>query len=278
MRISAVVTGATGGIGKEIARGLVRQGATVVVGARSGAKGEATRAELAEEPGGGRVVVLPLDVARMASVREFAAAVASDHPRLQLLVNNAGAWISERQETTEGHELTLATNVLGPHLLTQLLLPQLVAGKPARIVNVVSDVASHYDASDVEWKQRRYDGFQAYAQSKQALRMMTWKLAQRLEGSGVVANAVSPGFVKTDFMQSPTGLVANLIRWTRMFAVTPSEGAATPLWVALSPELANVSGKFFRAHKEKDGKFREQAPLDQLERVLNELTAVSTSR
>lgn len=276
MSTTAVVTGATGGIGKEIARKLLRQGATVIIGARSVGKGETARAEFANEPGGGKVEVLPLDVASLKSVREFAAAVGKAHPSLQLLVNNAGALFNERRQTAEGHELTLATNVLGPYLLTHLLLPQLRAGGPARIVNMVSSLAGNYDASDLEWKQRKYDGFKVYAQSKQALRMMTWKVAQRVEGSGVVANAAAPGFAKTDFLQNATGFVASMLGLLKIFAVTPERGAETPLWVALSPELANVNGKYFESHKEKNGKFRDQAALDELEKLLDEITGASS--
>ena len=275
MSIAAVVTGATGGIGKEIVRGLLRQGATLVVGVRSIEKGEALRAELASEPGGGKVEILPLDVASMESVRAFSAAVAEAHPALQLLINNAGAWFNERSETAEGREMTLATNVLGPHLLTHLLLPQLRAGKPARIVNIVSSAAGNYDASDLEWRRRKYDGFKAYTQSKQALRMTTWKLAQRLDGSGVAANAVSPGFVKTDFLHNATGFVAAMLRLISFLAVTPEKGSATPLWVALAPELAGVNGKYFEDRKEKDGKFRKQAALDELEKLLDKFAGVS---
>jgi NAD(P)-dependent dehydrogenase (short-subunit alcohol dehydrogenase family) len=276
MNFTAVITGATSGIGKEIARGLLGRGATVVMGARSVDKGKAVRGELAEAPGGGKVEILPLDVASMKSVREFAAAVAEAHPALQLLVNNAGAWFNERRQTAEGHELTLATNVLGPHLLTKLLLPQLRAGRPARIVNIVSSLAGNYDASDLEWEQREYSGLKAYAQSKQALRMMTWKVAQRLEGSGVVANAAAPGIVKTNFLQNATGFAAGMFSLSsKLLGVTPEKGAATPLWVALAPELASVSGKYFDALKEKDGKFREQAALDELEKLLDGITGVS---
>lgn len=277
MNITGVVTGATSGVGKEIARGLLREGATVVIGVRSASRGELARAELAKEPGRGRVEVLPLDVADLRSVREFASAVAKAHPAVRLLVNNAGALFSKRRETAEGHELTLATNVLGPHLLTHLLLPQLRAATPARIVNIVSSLAGNYNASDLEWKRRKYDSFKVYAQSKQALCMMTWKTAQRLEGSGVVVNAAAPGFVKTDFLKNATGVFAGMLRLMKIFAVTPEKGAATPLWVALAPELASVSGKYFEAHKERDGKFREQVSLDELERLLNTNTGLSNT-
>jgi retinol dehydrogenase-14 len=275
MKITAVVTGATSGIGKEIARGLLRQGATVIIGARSVDKGEAVRLEFAKEPGGGKVAVLPLDVASMKSVREFAASVAKVHPGLQLLINNAGAMFNERRQTAEGHEQTLATNVLGPYLLTHLLVPQLRASRPARIVNMVSSLAGNYDPKDLEWEQRKYDAFKVYAQSKQVVRMMTWKMAQRLQCSGVVANAVSPGFVKTDFLQNTSGLFAGMLHLLKIFAVTPEKGAATPLWVAQATELASVTGKYFESHKEKDGKFHEQGALNELEKLLDQITGVS---
>lgn len=192
MKITAVVTGATSGIGKEIARGLVRQGATVIIGARSVNKGEAARREFAKEPGGGKIEVLPLDVASMKSVREFAATVAKGHSGLQLLINNAGAMFNERRQTAEGHEQTLATNVLGPYLLTHLLVPQLRAGRPARIVNMVSSLAGNYDPKDLEWEQRKYDAFKVYAQSKQMVRMMTWKGFARSSKMRAAASRLRP--------------------------------------------------------------------------------------
>lgn len=274
MSKTAVITGATGGIGKEIARGLIREGMTVVIGVRSIAKGEALHAELAREWNGARIEVLPLDLASLASVRAFAAVVAERHPAIQLLVNNAGAWFNERRETVDGHELTLATNVLGPYLLGRLLSPRLLAGQPARVINIVSSAAGSFDVDDLDWTRRAYDGFKAYSQSKQALMMLTWTLAQRLAGSGVVVNAVSPGFVKTAFLNEARGFVPVLLRLiSPLAAVTPEKGAATPLWVALAPELARVTGKYFESGKEKDGKFRDQHARDELDRVLDAMTA-----
>ncbi len=267
----AVVTGATGGIGKEIVRELLRQDWTIVIGVRSVEKSETVRAELAQETIGGKIEVLPLNVASMQSVRSFAAAVGETHPTLDLLINNAGAWFNERGETSEGHELTLATNVLGPYLLTKLLLPQLRAAKAARIVNIVSSAVGDYDVGDLEWTRRRYDGFKAYRQSKQALQMVTSKLAQRLAGSGVVINAASPGFVKTTFLQNASGFIATALRLISFLAVSPAKGAETPLWVALEAELGNVSGKLFEDRKQKVARLPEQAALDELEKVLNEM-------
>ncbi|MFT4012167.1 MAG: SDR family NAD(P)-dependent oxidoreductase [Paracoccus sp. (in: a-proteobacteria)] len=268
----AVVTGGTGGIGKKIVRGLLRRNMTVIIGVRSLEKGEALRAELADDPAGGRIEVLPLNVASMQSVRAFAAAIAQTHPTLHLLINNAGAWFNERGETGEGHELTLATNVAGPYLLARLLLPRLRAAGAARIVNIVSSAVGDYDVSDLEWTKRRYDGFRAYRQSKQALLMVTSRLAQQLAGSGVVVNAASPGFVKTAFLKDAKGFVATALRLISFLAVSPEKGAETPLWVALAPELNNVSGKLFEGRKQKVARLPAQAALDDLEKALDRMT------
>ena len=261
----AVVTGATGGIGKEIARGLARQGLTVVIGARTAARGEAARADIAATTGNADVHVLPLDVADPASVRDFAHEVEARFPRVDVLVNNAGAWFTDRRETVRGHELTFATNVLGPYLLTKLLADRLAAAGDARVVNVVSAFSSNYDATDLGWIRRPYDGFKAYAQSKAALRMITWHFADLLRGKGVTANAVSPGFVRTDFNQNARGFMAALIGLSaRLFATTPEKGAETPLWAATSAALAGVTGNMYEALKEKEPGFEDRAVIADL--------------
>jgi NAD(P)-dependent dehydrogenase (short-subunit alcohol dehydrogenase family) len=266
----ALVTGATGGIGKEVARGLVRMGATVVIGARSIERGEATRAELSTEKGAAAISVLRVDVSEPSSIREAAQAFRAAHAKLDVLVNNAGVWMTERKTNSEGRELTFATNVLGPHLLTSSLMEPLRAAKGARIVNVVSSLASDYDATDLELERRKFDGFKVYAQSKQALRMLTWGQAARLEKDGIVVNAAAPGFVRTDFNANARGFTATMINvMQRLFAVSPAEGADTPLWVAVDPGLARVTGEYFDARTKKDGKFRDAAAIADLERRLD---------
>ncbi|HEY1954603.1 MAG TPA: SDR family NAD(P)-dependent oxidoreductase [Polyangiaceae bacterium] len=267
---TALVTGATGGIGKEIARGLARLGATVVLGARNPAKAEATQIELAKEARDPKAVrTMALDVSSLASIRSFAKEFDQKYDALHILVNNAGAWFSDRRESPDGHELTFATNVIGPYLLTKLLAPALGKGKPSRVVNVVSSFASDYDVKDLEWKTRKFDGFKAYNQSKLALRMVTWMSAADLEKDGVSVNAAAPGFVKTDFNQNAHGFTATMINLSaKLFAVSPAEGADTPLWVAASSEVGAQTSKYFEKRKEKDGKFREQAALDELRGAL----------
>jgi NAD(P)-dependent dehydrogenase (short-subunit alcohol dehydrogenase family) len=267
----AVVTGATGGIGKEIARGLARLGATVVIGARNAERGNATWDEITRDTGNTNVFVLPLDVASLASIRAFAPTFSEKFDRLDVLVNNAGAWFTDRRLSPDGYELTFATNVLGPHLLTRLLLPQLRKSSPSRIVNIVSAMAANYDVTDLMFERRKFDGFKAYGQSKQALRMLTWGLASQLEGSGVTANAAAPGFVRTDFNRNTHGFMSAMIGLSaRLFAVTPEKGADTPLWVASAPELSGANGKYFDARQEKDGKFRDAAAIADLERRCDE--------
>lgn len=264
----AVVTGATGGIGKQIALGLARLGATVVLGARDAGRGAAAAAEI------GAAEVVPLDVADLASLRAFAARFRDRHDTLDVLVNNAGAWFTDRRTSPQGVELTFATNVLGPHVLTDLLRDPLSAGGGGRVVNVVSSFAGGYDATDLQFERRPFDGFQAYNQSKQALRMLTWGQAARLAPAGVTANAVAPGFVRTDFNRHARGPRATMIGLSaRLFAVSPAKGADTPLWAAVAPELLGVTGKYFIGRKEQDGRFHEPDPIADLERRCRELAS-----
>ncbi len=275
---TALVTGATGGIGKEIARGLARMGATVVIGARNVDKGEAARAEIAASTGNSKISVMKLDVADLDSIRAFAPAFAAAHPKLDVLVNNAGAWFSDRRESPQGHELTFATNVLGPHLLTSLLLDGLRAAGHSRVVNVVSSIAGNYDADDLLFSKRKFDGFKAYAQSKQALRMLSWGLAERVKNDGVTVNAAAPGFVKTDFNQNASGFTAMMINLSaKLFAVTAEKGADTPLWVAAAPELQDATAKYFEARKERDGKFRDAGPIADLEKRCDALVGAGSA-
>ncbi len=270
----ALVTGGTSGIGKEIARGLARMGATVVITSRDLGRGERAAEELAASAGGGEVTAMQLDVADPPSVRAFAGAFTERHPRLDVLVNNAGGWFSERRVSPAGHEVTLATNLLGPFLLTDLLLEALRAAGRARIVNVVSSMAGNYDAEDLEFARRKYGGFKVYAQSKQALRMLTWGLADQLSGTGITVNAAAPGFVRTAFNENARGLTAAMIGLSaRLFAVSPERGADTPLWVATAPELDGKTGCFFDQRKEKDGKFHDKAAIADLERRCREMVS-----
>jgi len=275
----ALVTGATTGIGKEIARGLARMGAEVVIGARAIERGEAARLEIMRETGNPRISVLRVDVSDMVSVRSFAAEVRAHHRALHILVNNAGAWTTDRRETRQGRELTFATNVMGPYLLTELVADLLRESAPARVVNVASAFASDYDATDLEFSRRKYDGFKAYKQSKLALRMVTWAFAARLERYGVSVNAVAPGFVRTEMNRDARGLLAVMINLSaKVMASSPAAGADTPLWAAVAPELAGLTARYFEKRSEKDGKFRDPSAIAELDRILSEMTAITAGR
>jgi NAD(P)-dependent dehydrogenase (short-subunit alcohol dehydrogenase family) len=269
----AVVTGANTGMGKVIARELARLGAQVVLACRDAQKAEAARAEIAQTLGADRAEVALLDVANQVSVRNFAATLLRKHPQIHILVNNAGAWWLDRRENAEGVELQWATNVLGPHLLTQLLLPALKASGAGRIVNMASTAAGGLDLDDVEYKTRKFSGVSAYSATKQADRMLTWTLAEKLQGSGVVANALSPGLVATDLNRSTKGFLRFFFALMTPITRTPEKGADTAIWLAASPEVAGQSGKFFVDRKERPCKFRVPDQMAKLWQLCEKQTA-----
>ena len=270
----AVVTGATSrGIGREVARNLARLGAEVILPARSVDRGNAAREDIVGTTSSAKIEVMPLDLSSMTAVRSFAEEVTRRYPQVSILVNNAAMWTTERQETPEGNEVILATNVLGPYLLCNSLIDSLKAGAPSRIVNVVSQQASGLDIDDLQWKRRKFSGFYSYGQSKQCMRMLTWGLAERLAGSGVTVNAVEPGFVRTELNRSATGFMAALINVSAsLIAKRPEQGADAISWAASSPELANAHGKLFSSkRKEVSCPHRDPAAITALERKLDDL-------
>lgn len=270
---TCLVTGANSGIGKEVARGLARLGAHVVMACRSRERGEEARSEIARETGNARLELVVVDLASQASIRDLAGAFSAAQPALHVLVNNAGIWSQTRHEGPDGIEATWATNVLGYFLLTRLLLPALERGAPSRIVNVASEAAGGLDLSDVEFKRRRYNGARAYAQSKQADRMLTWALARRLDGTRVTSSAVHPGGVSTDLFRKAGGIVgAAATVYARLFTKAPAEGADTVLWLAASPELEGVDGKFWVDRQERRCRFRDARGEDALWALCESMT------
>jgi NAD(P)-dependent dehydrogenase (short-subunit alcohol dehydrogenase family) len=242
----ALVTGATNGIGYVTARGLAERGATVVLVARNSERADASVARIKQQTGNQSVEYLLADLSSQAQVRRVAEDFARRHDRLHILVNNAGALFWTRQRTVDGLEMTFAVNHLAPFLLTNLLLPAIQRGAPARIVTVAS--AAHAGATipfdDLQNARGRYSPLRAYGRSKLANILFTYELARRLEGTEVTANAVHPGFVGTGFGKGGplSSLVMNLVR---PFTLSPEQGAQTSLYVATSPEVAGVSGKYF---------------------------------
>ena len=256
---TCLVTGASAGIGLAAARGLARLGARVVMAVRNPEKGE--RARRAVMGATGREVEMAVvDLGSRRSIRAFARDLAARHPKLDVLVNNAGIWSESRKVSPDGVELVWATNVLNYFLVTELLLPQLQAAGRARVVNVASRLAGGLDLTDVQFERRPYFGRSAYAQSKQADRMLTWALARRLPGTGTTANAMHPGFVATEIFGKGGGLVSLLASlYSKLRGRRPEEGADTVVWLAASPDVENRSGLFWIDRQERRCRFRDEA-------------------
>jgi retinol dehydrogenase-14 len=241
-----MVTGATSGLGRVTARALARQGATTIVVGRNEQKCAATVDEIREETGNGDVAYLLADLSSLEQVRALARTFQSQYGALHVLVNNAGGIFMERAETADGFEWTFGVNHLAPFLLTNLLLDRLIASAPARIVNVASwaQAFGRIDFDDLQGE-RRFLGHRAYTQSKLANVLFTYELARRLAGTGVTANAVNPGVVDTCFGRDTQGVAMLFRRVIYSFATTPEQGARTLIYLATSPEVADVSGKYF---------------------------------
>ncbi|NJN16036.1 MAG: SDR family oxidoreductase [Oscillochloris sp.] len=242
-----LVTGANAGIGRVTAEELARRGATVVMLCRNQAKGEQARNEIITASGNRQVELILADFAALASVRRAAAEFLSRHQKLDVLVNNAGAFFAKRQLSQDGYELTFATNHLGPFLLTKLLLDALKAAAPARIINVSSEAheGARLHLDEIPSGGKRYQNFRAYADSKLCNILFSYELARRLEGSGVTVNALHPGFVASNFGSSIGGPMGFVFRMLRPIAITPEKGAQTSIYLASAPELETITGKYF---------------------------------
>lgn len=258
-----LVTGANAGIGLEAAKGLARTGARVVMACRDAAKGEAARAAIAQETKNPNMELLVVDLADQNSIRAAAKEFFSRYSTLDVLVNNAGIASAERLESPQGIELVFATNVLAYHLLTELLMEPLRRASAARIVNVASGMAYGLELDDVGFERRRYDKSAAYAQSKQANRMLTWALARRLKGTSVTVNAMTPGPVSTKLLHLMVPGLAGR---------TPAQGADTIIWLATSPEVAKVSGKYWMDRREQPCQFQDEAQQEALWTLCDRLT------
>ena len=250
---SVLVTGGTGGIGQATATGLAALGARVGITGRDQARTEAAAAGIRAASGSPAVDSFAADLSVQAGVRRLAAQVLDTYPRLDVLVNNAGGFWAHRHVTADGLEHTFALNHLGPFLLTSLLLDRLTASAPARIITVSSGAHARgrIDFDDLQGE-RNYSGQRAYSQSKLAGVMFTYELARRLEGTGVTATVLHPGVVRTSFgAEDQAAYLAVMIRVARLFMKTPAQGAATPIYLASSPEVEGITGRYFVNRKPK---------------------------
>jgi NAD(P)-dependent dehydrogenase (short-subunit alcohol dehydrogenase family) len=271
-RPTCLVTGGSAGIGRAIARGLAERGARVWVLCRDRARGLEAMHEIAWRTGSDVDLVLA-DLSDMRSVLGATQEICERVGKIDVLVNNAAVWSVERVETAQGVERTWAVNVLAYYLLTSTLAPQLA--KNARVVNVASGLAHSLDLDDVEFRTRRYKGVNAYAQSKQADRMLTRAFARKLRGATV--NSMHPGFTRTTAFAKGGGVqgfVAGI--GARLFGKPPSWAADTAVWLALDREIEGVSGGYFEDRIERACPFTDEAQEDELfalcERMCEELT------
>ena len=249
---SVLVTGGTGGIGKATAIGLAALGARVGITGRDQARAVAAAVSIRAATGNAAVDAFAADMSVQAGVRRLAAQVADTYPRLNVLVNNVGGFWAHRHVTADGLERTFALNHLAPFLLTNLLLDRLTASAPARIVTVSSGAQAmgRIDFDDLQGE-RNYSGQRAYSQSKLANVMFTYELARRLEATGVTATVLHPGVVRTSFGAEDQAHFAIMIRVARPFMKTPAQGAVTPIYLASSPQLEGVTGRYFVNRKPK---------------------------
>jgi NAD(P)-dependent dehydrogenase (short-subunit alcohol dehydrogenase family) len=235
-----LVTGATDGLGKRVARELAAKGATVLLHGRNPERLEATLEELMSQVGSEKANSYLADLSSLAAVRDLADRILSKHDRLDVLVNNAGIIVRERRESEDGYELTFAVNYLSHFLLTRLLLPLLKDSAPARIINVASAGQSPVDFSNL-MLERGYDAMKAYSQSKLAQVMFTFELAEHLRDTGVTVNALHPAsLMDTKMVQSTFGYTMS----------TVEEGTEAVVRLAISPEIGGVTGRYFDGTRE----------------------------
>jgi NAD(P)-dependent dehydrogenase (short-subunit alcohol dehydrogenase family) len=243
-----MVTGANSGIGKATALGLAQMGASVVMVCRDRAKGEAAQSEIKTKSGNNGVDLLLADLSSQQSIHQLVENFKQYYTQLHVLINNAGVFMLTRRATPDGLEMTFAVNYLAPFLLTNLMLDVLKASTPARIVNISSGAheAGYIKMDDLQ-AEKHYRPMRAYGQSKLALLLFTNELARLLEGTGVTANCLHPGFVATNIGQGGLGPIGRTVaKFILAFlGISPEEGAKTSIYLASSPDVEDVTGKYF---------------------------------
>jgi NAD(P)-dependent dehydrogenase (short-subunit alcohol dehydrogenase family) len=241
-----LITGATAGIGKATAQGLAAKGATLIITGRNRDKTAVTAAELKAASGNSNIDFLVADLSSQAEVRRLADEFKQKYSRLDVLINNAGGVFTKRQTTVDGLEYTFALNHLAPFLLTNLLLDLLKASAPARVITVSSgaEQGGRLDFDDLQ-SEKSYSAFRVYSTSKLENILFSNELARRLKGTGVTSNSLHPGFVASDFGKNNPGLLSMAMVLVRPFAINVEKGAATSIYLASSPEVEGVTGKFF---------------------------------
>ena len=241
-----MVTGANSGIGKATALGLANIGATVVMVCRCQERGEAALAEIKQKSSNERIFLLLADLASQAAIRKLAEDFKRQYSELHVLINNAGIIPRKRQETVDGFETQFAVNHLAPFLLTNLLLDVLISSAPARIVTVSSDMhrGATINFDDLQ-SVGSYRPVRVYSETKLANVLFTYELTRKLQGTKVTANCLHPGMVATKLLADGMGIPRPLKSTTKLIGSSPEKGAKTSIFLAASPEVEGVSGKYF---------------------------------
>ena len=243
---TVVITGATSGIGEVAAIRLARQGARLLLVARDPRRAERVLARLKSVAPAAAHGVYQADLSRLSEMKRAGAEIAKAEPRIDVLINNAGAFFTARRLTEDGLERTFALNHMAYFVLTCALIDRLKAAAPSRIVSTASDAhrGARLDFADLQGE-KGYDGYKAYGRSKLCNILFTRELARRLAGTGVTANCLHPGFVATRFGDQAGGVMSLVIRAAKLFAISPQKGADTIVHLASSPEAAGSSGGYF---------------------------------
>jgi NAD(P)-dependent dehydrogenase (short-subunit alcohol dehydrogenase family) len=240
-----VITGASSGIGKAAAHRLAREGHPLVLVCREGTKARAVQAEIIRVSGNKAIELEPADLSSQAQIRAVAQSIRGKHKTIAALINNAGVSFNGRHLSVDGIEMTFAVNHLAPFLLTNLLLDNLKAGAPSRVVTVSSDLQRPLRLDDLD-RNKGYKGFDVYGETKLANILFTFELARRLAGTRVTANALAPGFLRTSLMRHGKPMTQLMFKLMGVFMMeAPEKGADRIAYATLSPDLAGTSGEFF---------------------------------
>jgi NAD(P)-dependent dehydrogenase (short-subunit alcohol dehydrogenase family) len=278
---TCLVTGSTSGIGKEIAAGLAKMKANVVLVGRNKAKCQATMEEIWRTASSivtdkSRISYLLADLSSQASIRQLASEFLDNYESLDVLINNAGVFLSRRFTTVDNIEYTFAVNHLAPFLLTNLLYEKMKASSPSRIITTssVAHRGARINFDNLQFERGRYNGLEAYRQSKLANILFTKELARRSRGSGVTSNCFHPGGVRTNLVQNNPWYYRLIWTIINPFLVSPKKGAGTAIYLASSSKVAEISGEYFvnRRPIHLSGLADDKDAADRLWKISEELT------